>query len=68
MTNKLHEAIVKAALERAAEEIDQLVKLPADDVSRGYNKAVEDVLEIVCAFADNSAEMAAIIKAAREDR
>ena len=63
------EAIVRAALERAADEIDQLVKLPVDDVSRGYNKAVEDVLEIVIAFASYPAEVAAIIKkAAGEDR
>lgn len=62
------EAIVRAAWERAADEIDQLVKLPVDDVSRGYNKAVEDVLEIVIAFASDPAEVAATIKKAMEDR
>ena len=55
MTDKLHDAIVKAALERAAKEVSKWMNC----------EVIEDDIR---SLASNPAEMAAIIKAAGEDR
>ena len=55
MTDKLHEAIVRAALERAAKETDRWINC-------------EDISYAILSLSNDPAEVAAIIKAAGEDR
>ncbi len=67
MTDKLHEAIVKAALERAASEI--VAMLVPTDVPRTekvivFDEACDRCLWILMDLASDDAEVAAIIKKA----
>jgi hypothetical protein len=63
MSNKLHEAIVRAALERAAEQWLEC------RVEWGHALAALEVMsDRILALASDPAEVAAIIKKAGEDR
>jgi hypothetical protein len=75
MQQAREEAIVRAALDRAAERIAYQRGTIYDEDNletmawvRGNNSAVSSALAITWSIASSPAEVAAIIKAAKEDR
>jgi hypothetical protein len=68
MTDKLHDAIVRAALERAAETADSIA-LPMDGrLAKAQAHYMRSVIRDTILALASDAEVAMILKAAGEDR